>query len=345
MIAPIPDLPETLRLFGEPTRLRMLGLLELSELSVGELARALQMQQSRVSNHLRVLRDAGLIAERHSGRATFLRANVPSAGSVESERDVRARLWSALRSEVPTLPEFAADVERLHQVLSDRRAHSRAFFDRVAGEWDKISGDFATGQARQRAAANLLGPGLVLADLGCGTGFQAHALLGLCSRLVCVDSSSAMLAQVRAKLEPMLGGPNGCVLDLRRGELDELPIADAELDGCVAAMVLHHLDECDRALREMRRVLKPGASAVVLELAPHREEWMREELGDRHLGLDPRHVLDAFERAGFVDATLQAVDDRYQPKRRAHASDDPGAPSRDVALDLYLVRGRVPLGR
>ncbi len=345
MIAPAADLTEVLRLFGEPTRLRVLGVLELSELSVTELTRVLQMQQSRVSNHLRVLRDAGLLVERHSGRTTFLRAGFARNGAALDEaRDVRVRLWNALRAEIPTLPEFAADVERLHQVLADRRASSRAFFDRVAGEWDKIGVDFATGQARQRAAANLLGPGLVLADLGCGTGFMAHALVGLCERLICVDSSSAMLEETRAKLEPMPVGPMGsgrCTLDLRRGELDELPIADRELDGCVAAMVLHHLEEPESALREMRRALKPGASAVALELAPHREEWMREELGDRHLGLDPRHVLESFERAGFVDATLQAVDDRYQPKRRG---DSDVASASSVALDLYLVRGRVPSG-
>ncbi|MFO1009859.1 MAG: metalloregulator ArsR/SmtB family transcription factor [Planctomycetota bacterium] len=332
MIAPTAQLGEALRLFGEPTRLRILGLLELSELSVGELARALDMQQSRVSNHLRVLRDARLLQERHEGRTTFLRLGVPE----DATEDLVARLWSTLRAEIPTLPEFASDVARLHQVVAERRARSRDFFDRVAGEWEKIGVDFATGQARQRVAANVFARPLVLADLGCGTGYLASALAGLCSRLVCVDGSNAMLEEARKKLEPM---PPGTTLDLRRGDLDELPIADAELDGCVAGMVLHHLDDPTPAVREMRRVLKPGSTAVVLELAPHREEWMRDEQGDRHLGLDPRDVRAAFERSGFVDARIEAVDDRYQPKRRESASNE-AAP----ALSLYLVRGRVPSG-
>jgi ubiquinone/menaquinone biosynthesis C-methylase UbiE len=328
---PAPPLADVVRLLGDETRLRILGLLEVAELSVGELARALEMQQSRVSNHLRVLRDARLLAERRAGRTTFLRLAVHTGDATPGTCE---RVWSALRAEIPTLPEFAADVTRLQAVLAERRASSRAFFDRVASEWDKIGVDFSTGQARQRVAASVLARPCVLADLGCGTGYMASALVGLCTKLVCVDASSAMLAEAQKKLEPL---PRGCTLELRRGELDQLPVADAELDGCVAGMVLHHLDEPSAALREMRRTLKPGATAVVLELHPHREEWMQDEQGDRHLGLDPRHVRDAFERAGFEDARIEAVDDRYQPRR---TDADDSAP----ALALYVVRGRVPAG-
>ncbi|MBI5363893.1 MAG: metalloregulator ArsR/SmtB family transcription factor [Planctomycetes bacterium] len=332
MIAPTAHLGAALRLFGEPTRLRILGLLELSELSVGELADALGMQQSRVSNHLRLLRDAHLLQERHEGRATYLRLGVPE----EVTDDLVARLWSTLRAEIPTLPEFTSDVARLHAVIARRRARSRSFFDRVASEWEKIGVDFEHGEARERVAAHVFARPLVLADLGCGTGYLASSLVGLCAKLVCVDSSAAMLEEARKKLEPIA---RGAALEFRRGELDELPIADDELDGCVAGMVLHHLDDPADAVREMRRVLKPGSSAVVLELAPHKEEWMRDEQGDHHLGLDPRDVRIAFERAGFVDARIEAVEDRYQPKRREPASSE-AAP----ALPLYIVRGRVPSG-
>lgn len=342
MIAPTGQLTDALRLFGDPTRLRILGLLELAELSVGELARALELQQSRVSNHLRVLRDAHLLAERHEGRATFLRVASPH----DDAPDLNARLWTTVRAEVPTLPEFTSDVARLQHVLDERRKNSRAFFDRVASDWDTIGVDFSTGQARQRAAASLLARPVVLADLGCGTGYFARALAGLCSKLVCVDASTAMLDEARRKLEPL---PPGTELELRRGELDDLPLADRELDGCVAGMVLHHLEEPHAALREMRRVLKPGASAVVVELMPHRETWMQTELGDRHLGLDPRDVLRAFQRAGFEGARLEPVEDRYQPKRRTTSAEAPEAGVPDngaepAALPMYLVRGRAPSG-
>jgi ubiquinone/menaquinone biosynthesis C-methylase UbiE len=342
VIAPATGLTDVLRVLVDPTRLRILGLLELDELSVGELARALEMAQSRVSNHLRVLRDAKLLDERHVGRTTYLRLAV-GAKTGTPDSDVGARLWQALRPEIPTIPEFASDVARLGRVLQERNVGARDFFDRVAGEWDKIGVEFATGQARHRAAASLLPRELVLADLGCGTGYMARALVGLCRRLVCVDRSQAMLDEAQKKLGHV---PAGVSVEFRRGEMDHLPIEDGELDGCVAAMVLHHLPDLRTSLAEMFRTLKPGGRAVVLELAPHKESWMHESLGDRHLGLDSRDVLRAFERAGFVEVALESVEDRYEPRRASSesaeaAAEDPTSAS-TASLPLYIVRGRRP---
>jgi len=159
-------------------------------------------------------------------------------------------------------------------------------------------------------------------------------MLGLAERVICVDRSRAMLGQAQARLTR---DTRGSRLDFRYGELDALPIHDGELDGLVAAMVLHHLASLEPALAEMRRVLKPGAPAVVLELGPHKEGWMRETLGDRHLGLEPADVLAAFERAGFEQARLEPVDDHYQPRPPSAAGTD-----ERVQLPLYLVRGFAP---
>jgi ArsR family transcriptional regulator len=214
-------------------------------------------------------------------------------------------------------------------VLAERAQSSSEFFDRVAGEWDKIGVDFSTGQARQRSALGLMPEGLVFADLGCGTGYLGQALLGRCARLICVDRSPRMLEEARLRLSR---APRGTALEFREGELDALPIQDGELDGLVAGMVLHHLAALDRPLAEMHRVLVPGAAACVLELAPHREDWMHSELGDRHLGLEPADVAAAFQRAGFVSVELEPVDDHYTPRRA-----DAGQPAR---LALYVVRAR-----
>lgn len=322
------DPTPALRLLGETTRLRILALLEREELSVGELARALGLAQSRVSNHLRLLREAGLLVERRAGTSTFVRRRAPRPGAANGEA-VLERLWSALAGELAGLPEHAADLLRLDGVLA-ARGRSPEFFDHVAPTWDKLGVAFATGQARERAAAQLLPPDLVLADLGCGTGYFARALCGQCARLVCVDQSQAMLDEAAQRLGPIARGTE---LELRRGELSALPIADAELDGVVAGMVLHHLAELDVPLLEMRRVLRPGGTAVVVELAPHGEAWMRDALGDRSLGLEPADVCAAFERAGFGDVALEPLDDRYRPE-----SPDGTA----VELPLYSVRGRVP---
>jgi ArsR family transcriptional regulator len=322
------ELPALLKLLGDTTRLRILALIATEEVSVGELSRALGMSQSRVSNHLRLLRKARWIAERHSGPSTFLRIAAHKGGT-EHEA-----VWSALRPRIATLPEHRADLLRLEALFEERAKSSSQFFDRVAADWDKIGLDFASGQARQRAAASLVPRGLVFADVGCGTGYMARALLGIAERIICVDRSRAMLDQARAHLAR---DTRGSRLDFRFGELDALPIQDGELDGLVAAMVLHHLPALEPALHEMLRVLKPGAPAIVLELAPHKEGWMRETLGDRHLGLEPGDVLAAFERSGFEGAHLEPVDDHYQPRS---PSDD--GVERHVQLPMYLVRGFAP---
>ena len=316
-----------LKLLGDPSRLRMLALLEREELSVGELAKALGMAQSRVSNHLRLLREAELLSERHAGSSTYLKHNVlASNGSTPLVR----RLWDALEGELAALPEHRADLVRLEAVLADRRAQSGEFFDLVAENWDKRGVAFDSGQARQRAAVHLVPRDFVVADLGCGTGYFGTPLLGQCSRLVCVDQSQGMLDEARRRLEPIA---RGTTLEFRQGKLDELPFESGELDGVLAGMVLHHLPDLDGPLTEMRRVLRPGGTAVVVELAPHAESWMRAELGDRYLGLGQGDVLAAFERAGFEDVALDPVDDRYRPEA-------PGG--EEVTLDLFAVRGRVP---
>lgn len=322
-----------LRVLGDSTRLRILALLEREELSVGELSRALGMAQSRVSNHLRVLREQPLLAERRAGPSSFLSLDL--GGPDDPGAALPGRVWTALRADLANSLEHAADLERLKAVLAERRSRSAEFFDRVAGQWDAIGTDFATGQGRQRLIAHLLPAGLVVGDLGSGTGYLARALVGLAGRIVCVDRSEGMLEQARRQLEPL---PAGVQLELRRGELDQLPIADGELDAALCGMVLHHLADRRPFLAEAHRVLRPGGTLCVLELFPHREEWLHEALGDLHLGLDPRGVLQELARAGFEDLHLETLDDRYRPR-----PPEDGAELARADLALYLVRARRPL--
>lgn len=317
-------LPGVLKLLADTTRLRILALLEREELSVGELSRALGMAQSRVSNHLRILREAELLAERHAGVSTYLRLQLAGPNT-----DAVARLWSTLRSEMDDLAEHSADLVRLEGVLAERRGRTD-FFDRVAGEWDKIAGSFTSGQARLRAASHLLPSDCVIADLGCGTGYMAESLLGQCGRLICVDRAEGMLDEAQKRLGRRASATK---VEFRRGELDALPLADGEVDGVIAGMVLHHLPSLADALREMYRVLKPGGTAVIMELAPHREAWMRAELSDRHLGLEAADVLAGLQRAGFVDVVLDPVNDAYRP---------PHPEGLSVSLTLFIARGRRP---
>lgn len=319
-----------LKLLGDATRLRILAVCERAELSVGDLSRVLDMSQSRVSNHLRVLRDSGLLAERHVGTSTFVQLSPGASAEAGPRGNLAAELWRTVSGELTQIPEHSADLVRLEGVLAERDSSQREFFERVAGEWDKIGTEFATGQARQRAAANLLPQGLCFADLGAGTGYMSQGLLGLCAKLICVDRSASMLARAKQRLSV---AERGTVVEFRAGELDALPIATGEVDGLVCGMVLHHLASFEKPLHEMHRVLKPGGTAVVLELAPHREAWLHEGLGHRHLGLNPTDVVSAFLRAGFASAEIEPVDDRYLPHHATGADSPP-------QLSLYLVRAR-----
>lgn len=316
-----PALPTLLRLLADGTRLRMLALLRREELTVGELARALGLAQSRVSNHLRQLREIGLLAERHVGKHTHLK--LAGRGN-----DLTGRVWGALEESLADMPEHAADLARLDGVLAERQ-RGADFFDRVAGEYDKLAVRFASGQARQRTAAHLTAArGLTVADLGCGTGYMTQPLVGLVERVLCVDRSEAMLEQARERL-----ADSGLDLEYRIGDLDLLPIADGEVDALVAGMVLHHLSDLEHAFAEMHRVVRPGGRAVVLELFPHTQAWIHEALGDRLLGIAPTDVTRAMERSGFTNVVIDAVDDRYEPV---------GPGGETASLPLYLVRGDRP---
>jgi ArsR family transcriptional regulator len=308
-----------LRVLSDPTRLRVLALLAQSELSVGEIARTLAMGQSRVSNHLKVLREAELIAERHEGSFTHCRLLVPGgpAGSI----------WKVLVAQLDELPEREADERRLALVLADR-ADSRAFFDRIAGDWDLIGSDFTHGTGRLDVLGCLVPEELVVADVGCGTGYLARALGRRVARVICIDTSAAMLDKARENLADC-----PAALEFRMGALEALPLADGEVDATCAHMVLHHLPEPRTGLAEMARAVRPGGRVISLELLPHHEAWMHEAMADTRLGLDPAVLESDFRHVGLADIRREVLTDSY-------VVEHPGG--RRIRLPLFLIHGRKP---
>lgn len=308
---------DLLRVLGDPTRLRILALLAQAELSVGELARALAMGQSRVSNHLKILREADLLGERHEGSFTYCRLNVPEGAA--------GGLWRALEPGLDGLGDRKADKRRLAAVLADR-VDSRAFFDRIAGDWDLIGSDFARGTGRVEALSLLVAPALVVADVGCGTGYLARALARRVARVVCVDSSEAMLGRARENLRDV-----PAALEFRPGTIEALPLRDGEVDAAFAHMVLHHLPDAGPGLREMARITRPGGLVACVELLPHREDWMREAMADTRLGFDPAALAADFRAAGLAQVAHEILDDAYMVE---HPS------GRKISLPLFLMSGR-----
>jgi ArsR family transcriptional regulator len=293
-------LPSFFRLLSDPIRLRVLGLLCREELGVGELGHILALSPSRLGNHLRQLREAGLVHDRREGTWTFVRLHREGAPR---------ELWAAVETELERSFSLPQDLKRLEEVLEERRSRSRAYFDRVAPEWDVIGSDFSTGVGRHRVAASLVPPSLVVADVGCGTGYLAAALAPLVARVILVDHAPAMLERARDNLAGAL-----CALEFRRGEIDALPLADEEVDAVVAGMVLHHAPDPAAFFREAYRVLRPGGVLVVEDMLPHKEAWMREDMADLRLGLEPDVLERKLIEIGFHAPAVERVDDAHIPE-------------------------------
>jgi ubiquinone/menaquinone biosynthesis C-methylase UbiE len=182
-------------------------------------------------------------------------------------------------------------------------AGSREYFDRVAADWDDMREGFFSTVVRERAVTAIgAGAGMLVADVGAGTGFMTGALLEAGCRVIAVDESEAMLAELARKLA------KGHRLSCRIGESRELPIASGTLDGVVANMYLHHVPDPAAAIGEIHRVLKPGGRAALTDLVSHSHELLRHEHHDRWLGFDEAAVARWFEQAGFVHVSVESAD-------------------------------------
>jgi ArsR family transcriptional regulator len=287
-------LQRVFKTFSDPTRVRVLALLEQEELAVQELMEVLGMAQSRVSRHLAILREAGLLEDRRDGTYVFYRFAVPAEGAWRDTWDLVHR---ALRED----STFERDHAALAQVMAGRAARTRSFFDAVGPEWDALRKVFNDDALRARAIARLVAPGLHVADVGTGTGILAAELARLGVRVIAVDHSSHMLRAAQAKLDAE--GLDG--VELRRGEAGELPIGPDELDAAFAHMVLHYMPSPAEAIREMARVVKPGGVVVAVDFVPHEHEWMRDELGVTWLGFAEDEVAEWFADAGLAEIRIE----------------------------------------
>ncbi|MBX3405992.1 MAG: ArsR family transcriptional regulator [Phycisphaeraceae bacterium] len=289
-------LTDRLVALGEMVRLRILRMLEREELSVGEVARIVQLPQSTVSRHLKVLGDGGWLLKRTEGTATFYRL-------VLDDLPLPCReLWLVVREQLGgptgtgTTPELAEDVRRLAAVLAERRSDSQAFFGRVAGQWDDVRGELFGSRFTAESLLALLPREWTVVDIGCGTGNVSELLSPLVKRVIAVDASSAMLKAAQKRLD---GREN---IEFVRGEIQSLPLKDASADAAVAFLVLHHVPEISAALAEMRRVLRPGGVALIVDMVEHDRQTYRHTMGHHWLGFSEQRLGDELRRAGFGDA-------------------------------------------
>ena len=310
-------LPATLKLLSDPTRLRLLALLSQEELVVQELVAITGLQQSRVSNHLSLLKRARLVRDRREGSWSFHSLVPPAEDAALTPGLFDAVLRPYLASE-----SGRADGDALERVREQRRQRSRLAHDALASRGVEIGHEFAYGSLRAEALAAIAPRTWTIADLGCGAGFLTEYLAPRSARVIAIDHAERMLATARERVM-------ASNVEFRSGDLEALPLADGEVDAAFANLVWHHVGDMDRAARELFRVLKDGGIAVVTDLLPHDQDWLRERMGDLRLGLRPEVVASALGRAGFSVVEDFPVVDRYRAK-------DPAA--RPIDLPLFLVR-------
>ena len=287
---------------ADETRLRLLHLLERHELGVVDLCDILQLPQSTVSRHLRVLSDEGWVHSRSQGATHRYRM-------ILDEVDPPARkLWLLAREQTAGWATLRQDELRLDRRLTERETDSQAFFAGAAGEWDKLRGELY-GQAFTRAVLlALLPPDWTVADLGCGTGQVVAELAPFVGRVIGVDNSAAMLKAAKRRV-------NGTGNDeLRRGDLEAMPLEDASCDAALLVLALTYVPEVAVVLREAARVLKPGGRLVVVDLLRHDRDDFRRQMGQRWPGFEPEQLEEWMKEGGLRLMTNRPLPPEPQTK-------------------------------
>jgi len=279
---------------GDPTRLRLLRLLERHELGVAELCAVLQLPQSSVSRHLKVLVDRGWLRGR-SERTNRLYRMPPR------EEALGRRLWSMAREQTEGWPTLKQDQLRLTRLRARRQPAALAFFAGAAGRWDRLRAELYGETFTQAAVLSLLPCEWVVADLGCGSGHASAALAPYVKAVIGVDQSAAMLKAARRRTASLRN------VDLRRGALDAVPIEDGGVDAALLLLALTYVPEPSRVAQELSRILKPGGRAVVVDLLRHDREDFRQQMGQLSPGFEPTELTELLMQAGLSGASCRAL--------------------------------------
>ena len=286
---------EHMSALADPTRCRILLLLEKHELTVSELCAVLQTPQSSVSRHLKTLADDDWVSSRRDGTSRFYSMPLDDLDSGAT------RLWPLIREQVAATAAAGQDERRLESVLARRRAKSQEFFATAAGDWDRLRSDLFGDAFYLWAVLGLIDPALVVGDLGCGTGQLTETIAPYVRRVIAVDGSSDMLDAARRRV-----GDRSSV-DLRQGDLEALPLDAGELDAAMLSLVLHYSPDPARALAEVARVVRPGGRVLVVDMLPHEREEYQQQMGHVWLGFSEKQMSRFLGGAGFDDIRMRPL--------------------------------------
>ena len=280
---------------ADPCRLRLVAVLLRGEFTVQELTRILDMGQSRISRHLKILTEAGVLSVKRQGTWSYYRAG--------EENAFFGAIRPAIERELDKLPQRRDDLAALALALEERRRRNLEFFDRHARQWDSLSRTLLpVPEYLDRLLARVPNVSTLL-EIGVGTGALLPDLANRAARVIGVDHSPAMLDEARRRL----AAGSGNDIELRLGEMTHLPLADGGAGCVVANMVLHHAADPLAVLQEIFRVLQPGGTVILADLARHEREWAREQLADQWLGFEEEELRGWFSSAGMEQVVVERV--------------------------------------
>jgi len=292
---------KSLRALSDPTRLRIVALLERDELSVNELQEITRLGQSRISTHLGLLADCELVSSRREGKRTFYKLNA------DADATAREFIQLAIRG-AHELPEHSHDQINLKRVLARRKEQAQVYFNQVAGRFDRVYGPGRSWQAFGHLLLRILPP-LVVADLGAGEGLLSELLARRCKKVIAVDNSEKIVAFGAAKAKK-----NGLKnLEFRQGDLQNPPIEPHSVDLVILSQALHHAENPAAALESAHKILKPGGQILLLDLLRHHFTKAHELYGDRWLGFAESDLHRWLETAGFKKIEISIVAAEEQP--------------------------------
>ena len=278
---------EHLSVLSDPVRCRVLAILEQDELTVSELCGILQLPQSTMSRHLKILAEDGWVDGRRDGTSRRYVATARAPGSPAAE------VWRVTRTEVAGSSSAASDRQRLQRVLADRSRRSQEYFSSAAAEWTETRASLFGHGFDRIALLALLDRKWVVGDLGTGSGQMSMHLAPFVERIIAVDESEAMLQTARARL---VGESN---VEVRAGQLEALPIADGELDAAMLVLVLHYLPDPGAAIAEASRALTAGGQLLIVDMLPHDRAEYQRSMGHLWLGFDPDRIGEWLTAVGF----------------------------------------------
>ena len=298
MQLPVQSAVVALKAIAEPTRLRLVVLLASGELNVKDLTGILGQSQPRISRHLKLLAEAGLVERAPEGSWVYFRL----ADGGESGALARLVLEAVDRAD----PILVRDRRRAEALREEREKSARAYFQSHAGEWDRIRALHLAEAHVEAVISEALGAGPfdLFLDLGTGTGRMLELFRERYRRGLGIDLSPAMLAYARAKLEGIGAGR----AHVRQGDIYDLPLADQTVSAAVMHQVLHFLSDPQRAIREAARVLAPGGRLLIVDFAPHELEFLREQFAHERLGFGRAQM-----RQWLEDCGLDIKDSRQLP--------------------------------